>query len=163
MSFRLYRRSKAGRRFRNTLLAQSYAVRSAGGHDDACWNKTLVDELKWRVPLRPRDKIREPIYSRSEAAPKEIDASGHEELISWSLRFRSKAQRSQIARQGLPSDSSWTHESCQMTTERSAHTRRHYRPVVEGCSGPRSTITGLTRSMSRSEGLGNRWHWDGFF
>jgi len=42
------------RRFRDALLAQSHGVRYnefEGGHDCACWNRTLVDALKWAVPL----------------------------------------------------------------------------------------------------------------
>lgn len=42
------------RRFREALLAQGYAVRYQefdGGHDYACWNRTLVDALKWAMPL----------------------------------------------------------------------------------------------------------------
>jgi enterochelin esterase-like enzyme len=42
------------RRFRDALLAQGSAVRYQefdGGHDYACWNRTLGDALKWAVPL----------------------------------------------------------------------------------------------------------------
>ena len=80
------------------------------GHDFACWNRTLVDELKRPMSLPAFFPLREPSRSMSEAAPKAIDGSGHEEFISWSLRFSSKAQRSQIAQQGLPSGSRWRRE-----------------------------------------------------
>ena len=42
------------RRFRDALLAQGYAVQYQefdGGHDSACWSRTLVEALKWAVPL----------------------------------------------------------------------------------------------------------------
>jgi enterochelin esterase-like enzyme len=48
------------RRFRDALLAQGYAVRYQefeGGHDYACWSKTLVDALKWAVPNEERGGI----------------------------------------------------------------------------------------------------------
>ena len=40
------------RRFRDALLTQGHAVRYNefdGGHDYACWNRTLVDALKWAL------------------------------------------------------------------------------------------------------------------
>ena len=43
------------RRFRNALLARRYAVRYQefdGGHDYACWNRTLVDARKWAASLQ---------------------------------------------------------------------------------------------------------------
>jgi enterochelin esterase-like enzyme len=46
------------RRFRDALLVQGYAVRYNefdGGHDYAFWNKSLVDALKWAVPLEPAE------------------------------------------------------------------------------------------------------------
>jgi enterochelin esterase family protein len=42
------------RRFRDALLAQGYAVQYKefnGDHDYASWNRSLVDALKWAVPL----------------------------------------------------------------------------------------------------------------
>jgi len=46
------------RRFRDALLARGHAVRYNefdGGHDYAGWNRTLVDALKWAVPLQPAE------------------------------------------------------------------------------------------------------------
>jgi enterochelin esterase family protein len=42
------------RRFRDALLAKGYAVRYNefdGDHDYASWNRSLVDALKWALPL----------------------------------------------------------------------------------------------------------------
>jgi enterochelin esterase-like enzyme len=47
------------RRFRDTLLARGHAVRYNefdGDHDYACWNRTLVDALKWGVSLQPAEQ-----------------------------------------------------------------------------------------------------------
>jgi enterochelin esterase-like enzyme len=48
------------RRFRDALLAQGHAVRYSefdGDHDYACWNRTLVDALKWGVPVEPAERL----------------------------------------------------------------------------------------------------------
>jgi enterochelin esterase-like enzyme len=46
------------RRFRDALLPRGHAVRYQefdGGHDYACWNRTLADALKWGVSLQPAE------------------------------------------------------------------------------------------------------------
>jgi enterochelin esterase-like enzyme len=48
------------RRFRDTLLAQGYAVQYKefdGDHDYASWNRSLVHALKWAVPLSNPDGV----------------------------------------------------------------------------------------------------------
>jgi enterochelin esterase-like enzyme len=45
-------------RFRDALLARGHAVRYNefdGGYDYACWNRTLLDALRWGVPLQPAE------------------------------------------------------------------------------------------------------------
>ena len=46
------------RRFKDALLARGHAVRYQefdGDHDYAGWNRTLVDALRWGVPLQPEE------------------------------------------------------------------------------------------------------------